>query len=248
MKLNYRDRIITGILLALVILLAGFFALIKPKNEEIKANEKTLSDLEVSKKEVVKKIEEIPGLKEDITAAHEKGVEFTKTFVNYKLFENQKLFDQFMQKFAEENEVKILSLSVSEPTEGSIGYYYFTPTFVEGNLLNEADINHKIRDERAELTKESDALGQRAQGDVLQATYTITVEAEEQENIWNYMKALEEQEQTILINSVSLSNIEIKEKEKSQEEEEREEEVLPGASFNITIYSLFEMDKPNLEK
>ena len=46
MKLNYRDLVILGILLALAILIAGFFLLIKPKNEEIKTNKETLAQLE----------------------------------------------------------------------------------------------------------------------------------------------------------------------------------------------------------
>lgn len=245
MKFNYRDRIITGVLLAIVILLAGFFALIKPKNESIKENEKTLSDLEVSKAEVDKKIAEISGLKTDITAEHKKGVEFTKDFVYFGEFENARLLDQYMQKFAEENKVTIKSLQATDPSESSIGYYYFTPTFIGGSLLAEADINYAIRAQRDLMAAESNALSQRAEGNVLQSSYTITVEAEDKENIWNYMKALEEQEKTILINSVNLTNIEIKEKEGGNSEDG--EEKLPGATFTITIYSLIEMDTPNLE-
>ena len=34
MKLNYRDKVILGIVLAIAIVVAGYFALIKPKNEQ----------------------------------------------------------------------------------------------------------------------------------------------------------------------------------------------------------------------
>ena len=46
MKLNYRDKVILGIVLAIAILLAGYFMLIKPKNEDIKSNKATLEDLD----------------------------------------------------------------------------------------------------------------------------------------------------------------------------------------------------------
>ena len=36
MKLNYRDKVILAIVLAVAIILAGFFALIKPKRQAIK--------------------------------------------------------------------------------------------------------------------------------------------------------------------------------------------------------------------
>ena len=43
MKLNYRDKVILGVVLAVLILLLGFFFLIKPKNEEIQEDEQTLA-------------------------------------------------------------------------------------------------------------------------------------------------------------------------------------------------------------
>ena len=66
MKLNYRDLVILGILLALAILIAGFFLLIKPKNEEIKSNKASLATLEEERSQIEDKIREIEPLKQDI--------------------------------------------------------------------------------------------------------------------------------------------------------------------------------------
>lgn len=248
MKLNYRDRIIIGVLLAVVILLIGFLTFIKSENQSIKDNKATLSTLESSKAEVESKLDEIPGIKDDITAAYNKGIEYTETFVDYNSFYNGRKFDQYMQSFAEECEVKIMSLSVGEMSEGSLAYYYFSPSFVADGMRSELDINGNYAATKAKESEESDALSERTAENVIQATYTITVTAEEQENIWKYLETLEKQEETMLINSVALQNIVLKEdKDAEPLTEEEKEKTLPGATFTITLYSVVRMDEPNLE-
>lgn len=247
MKLNYRDRIIIGVLLALVIVLAMFFLAIKPTNEDIKKNKEELAQLQSSEAEVKSKIEEIPGLKKDIKASYDEGIKFTETFVDFKEYENPRLFDQFMQKYAEENEVKITSLSVKEIGVSTLGYYYFVPPVVAESLRLQYDINGELQKELNELKKESNALAARTAESIMKADYVITVTAEEQENIWNYMTAIEEQKETIIIDNVALTNIQIKE-DKNAEPTEDDEKKLPTATFTISLYSVYEMSEPNTEK
>ncbi len=246
MKITYRDRIIIGVLLAIALLLAGFFLLIKPEIDAMKDNKEKLSKVQSSQAEVDKKIAEIDGIKDDINESYDKGIGFTKTFVDYNSYYTQTKLDQYMQNFAEEAEVKVLDLSAGEMTESTLDYYYFTPKMVGEESMKSADINGA---QQALLNKdkaESDSLSERTAENVVQAEYKITVEAEEKENIWKYMELLEKQEETILINSVQLKNIEIKER-KDVEVEEGEEEKLPSATFIVTLYSVFEMDQPYLE-
>ena len=42
MKLNYRDKVILLVLLSIIIVVAGIFGLINPKNEDIKTDEAKL--------------------------------------------------------------------------------------------------------------------------------------------------------------------------------------------------------------
>ncbi len=246
MKLNYRDRIIIGVLLALVVLLGGFFMFIKPKNEEIKDNKATLAELEKSKAEVEAKIAEIPGIKKDITASYDNGIKFTETFVDIENYDNTRKFDQYMQKLAEDNKVTITSLSVSDISTGSLGYYYFVPPVVAESFRLQFDINGELKEEIDELRKESTALSARTAETLMKSEYTITVTGEEKEDIWNYISAIEEQKETIIIDSVSLSNIEIKE-DPNKEETGDKEDRLPTASFSISLYSVVEMSQPDLE-
>lgn len=247
MKLNYRDRIVIGVLLALVLLLGGFFLLIKPANEDIKSNKAELSTLESSQAEVDKQIAEIPGIKDDITESYNNGIKYTETFVDYNNFNNPRKLDQYMQSFATDSKVKIMSLVADTMTESTLSYYYFTPTFVAEEMLKQADINGSQAKLTAESKAESDSLADRTSENVIQAKYTITVTGEEKEDIWNYMKAIEEQEETILINSVTLQNIVLKEDKNAEPEDEEEEKPLPTAVFEVTLYSVYEMDEPNLE-
>lgn len=246
MKLNYRDLVILGILLALAILIAGFFLLIKPKNEEIKTNKATLADLETQKAEVDGLIAEIEPLKEDIKTVCNDTNELSGVFVNSEDILNARKVDQYMQHFAEDCEVKVMTLSTADLGTGALNYYYFTPTFLAEDQLAQADLNGEQQAKNAEERVESNAISARTQENVLAAQYSIMVTAEEKENIWNYMAAIEEQEETIIINSVTLSNIEIKEQDDRSNDDENES--LPTAQFVISIYSVYDLAQPNLEK
>lgn len=248
MKLNYRDLVILGVLLGLAILIAGFFLLIKPKNEEIKTNKAELAQLETDKAEIDGKIAQIDSIKENITKVCNDTNTLSEVFVNSEDILNARKVDQYMQHFAEECDVKVMNLNTADLGTGALSYYYFTPTFVAEDQLAQADLNGERLAENAAAKLESLAISARTQENVLAAQYSISVTAEDKENIWNYMKAIEEQEETIIINSVALGNIEIKEKPKtSSSNNDEETQVLPTAQFVISIYSVYDLSQPNLE-
>ncbi len=247
MKLNYRDLVILGILLALAILIAGFFLLIKPKNEEIKTNKETLAQLETERAEVDGKIAEIEPLKEEITAVCNDTNKLTEVFVNSDDILNARKIDQYMQHFAEDCKVKVMNLNTNDLGTGTLSYYYFTPTFLAPDQLAQADLNGEKQAENAAESVESLAISARTQENVLAAQYSISVTAENKEDIWNYLKAIEEQEETIIINSVSLGNIEIKERPDNSSGNNNEEKVQPSAQLVISIYSVYDLAQPNLE-
>ena len=55
-NLSYREKVILGIVLAVMGVLLTFFLIIKPKNEDIKAENKTLAAEEKKEKEIKTKI------------------------------------------------------------------------------------------------------------------------------------------------------------------------------------------------
>lgn len=245
MKLNYRDKVVLGILLAIIILVAGFFALIKPKMKEIKANQVTLAEREKEKAEIEKKIAEIKPLQDDITTMYNQTNEIVKVFIDDEKIDDARKVDQYMQHFAEDNKVKVKVLNASGISVGPLNYYYFSKAFPGDAILAQADLNGERLAEHLKQQEEAIALSARTSENVLQAQYSIQVEGEK-ENVWNYLKALEEQKETMIINSVNLTNIEIKEKDRANMTEEEKAEKKPAAQIVITLYSLYELSEPNL--
>lgn len=253
MKLNYRDKVILGILLALVILIASFFLLIKPKNQDIKDNRAKLEKVQQERDEIDGKIAEIKPLKTEIQETYDDTTGLTDDFVEYNDIYNARKLDQYMQHFAEECEVKVKTLSAGDLGTGNLKYYYFKPSFLAEDMLASADLNGDRQDAIKDRKAESEALSSRTQEKVLTGNYTISVTGT-QENIWNYLQAIEEQDKTIIINSVSLSNATIsKEALEKQaralgtELKNDEEEPEVTANLSITLYSVYELSEPNLE-
>ncbi|MCR4889592.1 MAG: hypothetical protein K5979_10520 [Ruminococcus sp.] len=247
MKLNYRDKVILGILLAIVILLLGFFLLIKKTNQEIKDNKAILAEVQQQKDEIDTKIAEIKPLKENIKSTYDETTKLTGDFVQYNDIYNARKVDQYMQHFAEENEVKIKTLSAGELATGGLSYYYLTPKFVAEDQLSQADLNGDRQAANDEKKAESVALAARTQETVLTANYNITVEGEK-EKIFDYLKAIEEQDKTIIIKTVTLTNVPIGEKAEQKLKEESEgAEKKASAVLSIALYSVYDLSEPNLE-
>lgn len=244
MKLNYRDLVILGILLAIAILVAGFFLLIKPKNDEIKSNKDSLASLEEERSKVDSKVAEIEPLKTEIKDIYNDTMKLSDPFVDYNNIVNARKLDQYMQHFAEDCEVKIMTLNASELATNQLAYYYFTPSFLAEDQIAQADLNGNQQSAINAAKAESNALSARTTETVISGQYSISVKGKK-EAIWNYMKALEEQEETIIINSVTLGNVEFKENSGYRTGNDDEEAT---AQFVITLYSVYDLAEPNVEE
>ena len=258
MKLNYRDKIILGALLAFVILLAGFFLLIKPKYTAIKDDSDQLTMVKAERDEVDAKIAEIKPLQDEIKATYDATTKLTNDFVAYNDIYNARKLDQYMQHFAEDCEVKITQLTASDLADSSIGYYFFTPTYVGESMLSEADLNGDRQAAIAEDKAESDSLTSRTKESVLLGTYEINVMGTK-ENLYKYLQAIEDQDKTIIINSVQSGDLvinpeavekraDVLDLELTDEEKEQfEDDAEVTATLNLSIYSVFALSEPNVE-
>lgn len=250
MKLNYRDKIILGALLAFVILLAGFFLLIKPKYTDIKDDKATLAEVEKERDEVDAKIAEIKPLQTEIKATYDETKKLTDDFVEYNSIYTSRKVDQYMQHFAEECEVKVLTIQAKDPSTSNIDYYYFKPSFVGEDMLLKSDLNGDIKASLESDKAESTALAARTKESVITATYTVNVQGEK-ENIWKYLQAIEDQKETIIIDSVTLNNVIISEEAAKKAADaaaaEGKEADVAKAQIVISLYSVYDLPEPNLE-
>ncbi|MCM1529317.1 MAG: hypothetical protein NC093_04900 [Alistipes sp.] len=244
MKLNYRDKVILGAVLALALLIAGFFLLIKPEIDDIGTNKDQLAELQAKEAQVADQIAEIPELKDDIMDIYADSKTMSEPFLEYNSIYDSRKVDQYMQSFATESKVKILSLTPGDLSAGTLGYYYFEPVIVGEDMRTSVDINGSDAKYIAEQKAESESLSDRTEEQVLSATYTVTLEGSK-EDLWKYMETIENQPETIIINSIGFTNLQIKEIEDDDDDED--EEILPTAQMTLTLYSVYEMNEPNVE-
>ncbi len=205
MKLNYRDKIILGIVLAVIILIAGFVGLIKPKNEEIKTDEATLTTKQEEQADLEARIAKIQPLKDDIDQVYEDTAKLTSDFIPLSDINNTDKLDQYMQHYAEESGVRIDNLEVSQPKEFSLDYYYTDQTILASDMVNMADLNGDYEKAQNDILAESTALSQRNVETVIQTQYGIRVTGTK-EALWKYLKAVEELKKTMMVNQVSISD------------------------------------------
>lgn len=259
MKLNYREKMILSIVLAVAILLAGYFALIKPKTEEIDTSKKTLETLEAEKRDIESKIAQIKPLQDSIKDTHKKTAELTEEFVDMDLIEGSVELDVFMQEFAEKSEVRVTELAFGNTTESPIPYYYIENTDVGSDLRQSADLNGDLQKQADKENAEGNQLSQRFVETILKTQYSIKCYGTN-ENIYKYMELIENFNDAIIIESVSLDEHK-EEDEENQTSGEGEEGAAPtpsepevddedkiwDAEMVISLYSVYEMSEPDVE-
>ena len=271
MKLNYRDKVILGVVLAIAILLAGYFVLIKPKNEDIKSNKSTLSDLEKTEKEYKQRINQIEPLKEGIKETVNETNKITKHFVPIDDVNNTVKLDRYMQHFAVENDIRIINLAVGDMTDSTISYYYMERSQDIGSGLREfADINGQYQAAIDAKNAEKQLLSEREPGSVLKTQYGVTARGTK-ENLWKLMDAIEKQDKTIIIDSVDYSLVKEDEEKATEDkqpatdnegnpvepptfsegEESEYQLILPEDEVEIrlviSLYSVYDLPQPDVE-
>ncbi len=245
MKLNYRDKVILGIVLAVAILLGGFFGLVRPKSKKIKDHEATLATKEEERDQVQSKLDQIEPLKKKINEIYDNTTDMTDDFVDLDNISDEHLVDMYMQHFAEESEVEIKVLNVEPVDDMDLEYYYFETDVVGQNLIDGADLNGDMQAGLDASMAEQTALEERNVESVVATSYAIQVVGN-REQIWAYMKALAEQDETILINSVEIGDYRFG-SDPDNDVVAKEGEDISNVEFVVTLYSVFDMAKPNTD-
>jgi len=206
MKLNYRDKVILGVLLAVVILIAGFVGLIKPKNEEIKEDEATLIAKQEEQADLEARIARIEPLKTNINETYEETGKLTADFMPLGEIDTPSKLDQYMQHYAEECGVRIDNLEISTAKEAPINYYYNEmEALPASDMLASADLNGDYETAQNELMAESNSLSQRNVETIIQSQYGVRVTGT-REALWKYLKAVEELKKAMIVNQVSIED------------------------------------------
>ena len=206
MKLNYRDKVILGILLAVVIAIAGFVGLIKPKNEEIKEDEALLIAKQEEQADLEARIARIEPLKNNIDDTYEETSKLIEDFIPLEEIDTAMEVDQYMQHYAEECGVRIDNLEISANKESTIDYYYLESDGMPSqNMRDLADLNGDYAEQDSKDYAESNALSQRNVETIIQSQYGVKVTGT-REALWNYLKAIEDLKKTVIVNQVRIDD------------------------------------------
>lgn len=205
MKLNYRDKVILGIILAIVIAVLGFVFMIKPKNEEITEDEATLQTKQSEQAELETKIARIEPLKKSIEETYEATAKMTDDFVNIEDISSTEKLDKFLREYAEECGVRIDELNVAYPKEKVLKYYYLEYEDLISNMRESADLNGTYSLAYDSIMAEQNALKDRTAETLIQTQYGIRVTGT-REAVWKYMKTIEDLKKSILIDEVKIAD------------------------------------------
>lgn len=265
MKLNYRDKVILAIVLAVAIILAGFFALIKPKRQAIKDNQVRLEEVQAQETEIRNKIARIKTLQTKIDETFSKADTLTKIFVPKKKIDQTTLLDQFMQDYAEECKVKIRELRLDDTAAAALTYYYKPYTEVATALRESADINGNLLENVEKESEESTLISGRNVETIMSTRYGLSIRGEYQ-NVMKYIDMIAKEEDAILITAFGMEIFEEDEdanknpapaageegqnnnqSEKEKEKKNLEDNTIVDASVVIQLYSVYNMEKPNTD-
>lgn len=265
MKLNYRDKVILAIVLAVAIILAGFFALIKPKRQAIKDNQVRLEEVQAQETEIRNKIARIKTLQTKIDETFSKADTLTKIFVPKKKIDQTTLLDQFMQIYAEKCEVKVRELRVDDTAAAALTYYYKPYTEVATALRESADVNGSLLEKVEKESEESTLISGRNVETIMSTRYGLSIRGEYQ-NVMKYIDMIAKEEDAILITAFGMEIFEEDEdanknpapaageegqnnnqSEKEKEKKNLEDDTIVDASVVIQLYSVYNMEKPNTD-
>lgn len=249
MKLNYREKVILAIFLAAMILIGGYFGLVNPKNKTIKADKKTLASEEQKKKEVDAKIAQIGDLQDTIKKLVKDTNDITENFVDKKDDENPVLLDEFMQHFADDNNIRITNLAVGDMSESTLNYYYIEVDEIGSGLRALADFTGDYQKEVNEAQAEQNQLSQREKPTILEQKYVFEGKGKK-EDLWKLMDAVNGYSDAILITSVEYDKVVDEEEKKPDDEKTVEErEIKPEddvtIKMNISLYSVYDLVMPD---
>lgn len=264
MKLNYRDKVILAIVLAAAIIIAGFFALIKPKREDIKKNETKLTEVQAEETKVRNRIALIEPLKTQIDEVHKKADDLTKLFVTKSDIDQTTYLDQFMHEFADKSHVRVTELKTDDTASGALSYYYEPYTEIATSLRESADINGTLQEQVDKDSEEANLIAGRNVETVMSTRYGLTVRGTVKD-VYAYMDQIQGTKSAIIITTLGMTNVEEEEEEKTPASSESEEETskkssnddpeakeweddtLVDASIVIQLYSVYNMEKPNTD-
>lgn len=213
-SMSYRDKMVLIIISIVVVLLAGFFALIKPKYQALVADKAVYESTKADADDVQRKVDEIPTLQSAIKSTYETAKATAAIFVNTAFGDaNETLvadkiqyqIDQYIQPVIDECNLKVDTFTISEPSATQVDYYYYTPNAVTYSLLEAADVNGNYSKKIADAMNADIILSEREIAEVMVSNVQLTA-AGKREDLLAFVDKLKEETNAVIITSLKVDD------------------------------------------
>lgn len=212
--MSNRDKMIIIILTIIIILVAGFFALIRPTYKNLVADTETFNKTQEEWDGIEVKINAIPGLKSNITEIYNESSKTAKLFVNEafadanKGYDDRKVYaavDEHLQPAIDESKLKIEKFEISKTESQEVAYYYYTPNVVTYSLLEAADINGNYAQEITEKLKADVVLSEKELAEVQVSKVTLKL-AGEKDGLLDFLDKISEDKNAVLVTGITIDD------------------------------------------
>ncbi|MCI1268917.1 MAG: hypothetical protein LKG21_03340 [Ruminococcus sp.] len=256
MKLNYRDRIIAMVLIAIVILIGGFFGLIRPKSKDITESQAARTQKQEEWDALDQKIKQNPILEKAIMNTYEDSQKLVADFPAEQDFAYQ--LDQYMQPIMDKCNLQVSDMEAGDSNTTTLNYYFVTPKVLDSALIDAADINGKKAEAANAKTDQNTVLSERTAETVISRQYGVTVKGTKQ-NLWKFLDEMKNLNKAIVIESVSINDYKFNTPDEAKLEFDKAtglptnadptivDEGYSSITLVIDFYSVSAMEKPDVK-
>ena len=263
--MSYRDKMVILIISVIIIMIAGFFALIKPAYQKFVNDTATYESTKIEWDGIKQKIDAIPGLKNTITTAYNdakkdaavlKNTAFGNVDNEYDIKKVNYGLDQYLQQAIDDNSLEVQSVAISDATSKVIEYNVYTPNVVTYALLENGDLNGNYAADITKMLEESSVLKQRTSASILASAVDLSLKGK-REDLMNFLDTMKDDTNAIYISGLAISDYTFSggtSKIVTDEEGNTTEVADPNAdgfselALTIEYCNAKELDKPDLGK
>lgn len=212
--MSYRDKMIILVISIIIILVAGFFALIKPKYDTLVADTATYETTKTEWDGIQQKLDAIPTLKDTITKAYNTAKADADLFINTSMGEVNDTFatdrvnyviDQYVQPAIDESSLKTLEMTFGTAGMVNMEYYYYTPNVVTYSLLEAADLNGNYAEIVSDELMTQTIFTERESAEMIAQNIAVHVKGT-RENLMTFLDKIKEDENAILVDKVEIAD------------------------------------------
>lgn len=213
--MSYRDKMVILVISIIVILVAGFFALIRPQYNKLVADTNTYESTKTEWDGIKQKLDAIPKLKETITDTYNTAKADAGIFVNDAFgdevndtFNTRKvnyIMDQYIQPAIDESNLKVSGFSFGSAGTVNMEYYYYEPNVVTYALLEAADVNGNYAETLTDELLTQTTIEEKETAELLGQNIALSVEGTK-ENLMTFLDKIKESDDAILVESVNISD------------------------------------------